>query len=137
MVNIYDVINNQYPHRLYIRTCEGEATQDEHGAWRPSGGGFRLFGPCREETNGRGNKIRTAGGEYVVFSSSVYIPQANRKRIPEGTEIAVAEEELTEEEIKAIETTEGSQELVMAGKLRIAGECLKFDLGRLHSRLWV
>lgn len=137
MVNIYDVINNQYPHRLYVRASEGEATQDEHGAWRPTPGGWKLSGPCREETNGRGNTIATAGGEFTTYSALVQIPQSYRERIPEGSEVAVADRDLTDNEIAALEDPQATQELVRTGVIRIAGKCLKYDAGRLHSRVWV
>ncbi len=137
MVRIYDVISNPYPHRLYIRESEGEATQDEHGAWRPTSGGWRLYGPCREETNGRGNTIATAGGEFTTFSALVQIPGSCNGRIPEGAEVAVGDRELTGDEIATLEDRRAVQELVRGGVIRIAGKCLKYDAGRLHSRLWV
>ena len=140
MVNIADVINNQYPHQLYMRESAAEAEQDEHGSWVPPAdkpAGWKRYGECREETNGRGSTIRTAGGEFTTFSATVQIPQAYRDRIPEGSEIAVADRELTAAEIATLDDPQACQQLIGAGVLRITGPCLKHDIGRLHSRLWV
>lgn len=137
MVNIADVINNQYPHRLYIRASQGEATQDDHGAWRESGAGWRLYGACREETNGKGSTIATGGGKFTTFSALIQIPQGATERIPEGTEVIAADVELDAATVARLDDSGMVQELVSKGTVRIAGTCLKFDLGRLHSRLWV
>lgn len=136
MVNIADVINNQYPHRLYIRASQGEATQDDHGAWCESGAGWRLYGACREETNGKGSTIATGGGKFTTFSALIQIPQGARERIPEGTEVIAADVELDAATVARLDDRVMVQE-VSKGTVRIAGTCLKFDLGRLHSRLWV
>jgi hypothetical protein len=56
------------------------------------------------------------------------------ERIPEGTEVAIADEPL---EPSALLDQESMTEAKITGKVRISGECLKFDKGRLHSRLWV
>lgn len=137
MVNIADVINNQYPHRLYYRASEGEATQDEHGAWLQSTASWKLYGACREETNGKGATIATAGGKFTTFSALIQIPQGSGARIPEGTEIIATDKELDAATIASLDDRQLVQELVNEGTVRIAGTCLKFDLGRLHSRLWV
>lgn len=137
MVNIADVINNQYPHRLYIRASQGEASQDDHGAWRESEAGWRLYGACREETNGKGSTIATGGGKFTTFSALIQIPQGAGERIPEGTEVIAADIELDAATVARLDDRGMVQELVSMGTVRIAGTCLKFDLGRLHSRLWV
>lgn len=137
MVNIANVINNQYPRRLYIRASQGEATQDDHGAWRESGAGWRLYGACREETNGKGSTIATGGGKFTTFSALIQIPQGAGERIPEGTEVIAADVELDAATVARLDDRGMVQELVNKGTVRIAGTCLKFDLGRLHSRLWV
>ena len=137
MVNIADVINNQYPHRLYYRASEGEATQDDHGAWRESEAGWKLYGACREETNGKGSTIATGGGKFTTFSALIQIPQGAGERIPEGTEVIAADKELDAATVARLDDANLVQELVNEGTVRIAGTCLKFDLGRLHSRLWV
>lgn len=137
MVNIADVINNQYPHRLYIRASQGEATQDDHGTWRESGAGWRIYSACREETNGKGSTIATGGGKFTTFSALIQIPQGAGERIPEGTEVIAADVELDAATVARLDDRDMVQELVNKGTVRIAGTCLKFDLGRLHSRLWV
>ena len=137
MVNIADIINNQYPHRLYYRTSEGEATQNDHGGWDGSPAGWELYGRCREETNGKGSTIATAGGEFTTYSALIQIPQGEGPRIPEGTEIIVADIELDDTTVAGLDDRSKVQELLNTGTVRAAGKCLKFDLGRLHSRLWV
>lgn len=127
MVNLADVINNQYPHRLYYRASEGEATQDDHGAWRESEAGWKLYGACREETNGK----------FTTFSALIQTPQGAGARIPEGTEVIATDKELDATTVARLDDAKLVQELVNEGTVRVAGTCLKFDLGRLHSRLWV
>ena len=107
---VTDVVNRQYPHYLYKRTSSGEAVQDANGSWHTSGGAWTLHSRCREETNGKGTQI------------------------PEGTEVAIADEPL---EPSVLLDQESMTEAKITGKVRISGECLKFDKGRLHSRLWV
>lgn len=135
MVNIADVVNNPYPHRLYMRASE-EATQDSHGGWTATPAAWRLYGACREETNGKGSTVAIAGGKFTTFASVVYIPQGAGDRIPEGTEIIVADWGV-ELDTATLDDQDTVKALVLSGKVRVAGTCLKFDLGRLHSRLWL
>lgn len=137
MVNISDVINRQYPHHLYRRDSGAEATQDSHGGWSGGAPTWIYCGSCREETNGKGTTIATAGGKYTTFSALILIPQGAGKRIPEGTEIIVSAEPLEVADVETLDDADKVQELVSKGTVRIAGTCLKFDAGRLHSRLWV
>ena len=115
---VTSVVNNQYPHYLYKRTTGGEAVQNANGS---------------EETNGKGTQINTASGKFVTFSSLVQIP-VGVERIPEGVEIAVTEEPL---EPSALLDQTVMEEAKISGLVRVSGECLKFDKGRLHCRLWV
>lgn len=133
MVSISSVINNQYPHFLYKRTS-GEATQNANGSWvTEESAAFELCGSCREETNGKGSKVQAANGLYREFSSLVQIP-VGVSRIPEGTEIVVTTQEVDVEDLLSEDFIEQAK---AEGIVRISGECLKFDEGRLHNRLWV
>lgn len=133
MVNISAVINNQYPHFLYKRTS-GEAEQNANGSWATEEtAAYELCGTCREETNGKGNKVQAANGVFREFSSLVQIP-VGVQRIPEGTEIVVTTVEVEAERLQGEDFVESAK---AEGIVRISGECLKFDEGRLHSRLWV
>ena len=109
---VTDVASRQYPHYLYKRTSNGEAVQ---------------------ETNGKGTQIQAANGKFVTFASLIQIPKGVQ-RIPEGMEIAVADEPLEPSQLLNQETME---EAKISGIIRISGVCLKFDKGRLHCRLWV
>ncbi len=132
MVDISEVINNQYPHYLYKRTS-GEATQNANGSWVAGSGSYSLCGACREETNGKGTKVQAANGVYREYSALVQMP-VDVDRIPEGTEIVVTTEEVDTAQLlneSFVETAKAS------GLVRLNGECLKFDQGRLHCRLWV
>ena len=111
--------------------------QDDHGAWRESEAGWKLYGACREETNGKGSTIATAGGQFTTFSALIQIPQGADTRIPEGTEIIATDKELDAATVGRLDDAKLVQELVNEGTVRAAGTCLKFDRGRLHSRLWV
>ncbi len=133
MVNIAEIINEPYPHFLYMRTS-GEASRDSHGGWTETPAAWAFFGKCRAETNGKGATVATAGGKFTTFADMIYIPQENRDRIPEGTEIIVGAHEL---DTASLDDQETVKALALTGDVRTAGTCLKFDLGRLHSRLWL
>lgn len=137
MVNVTDVINRQYPHHLYRRESAAEATQNELGGWSESEAAWRYCGTCREETNGKGATIATAGGKFTTFSALIQIPQGATERIPEGTEVIVTDTQLEAADVEQLDDRGKVQELVSKGTVRIAGTCLKYDAGRLHSRLWV
>lgn len=130
---VTDVANRQYPHYLYKRISGDEAVQDANGSWHTSGGAWAFHSRCREETNGKGTQIQAASGKFVTFASLVQVP-VGIERISEGTEIAVADEPL---EPSALLDQSSMEEAKITGAVRITGECLKFDKGRLHSRLWV
>lgn len=132
MVDISAVINNQYPHHLYKRVS-GEAVQNEQGSWVTTGAAFQYCGSCREETNGRGSKVQAANGVFREFSSLVQIP-AGAERISEGTEIVVTTTEVEPAQLLSSDFVETAK---AEGLVRISGECMKYDEGRLHNRLWV
>jgi hypothetical protein len=132
--NISDVIIRQYPHWLYKRT-DTESVQDDNGSWTDSGEPIIEFcGACREETNGKGSRIQAADGEFIEFSSLVLMP-VEVQRITEGTTIFVTEEEITDP-AQLLDSTFVEQAKA-EGIIRITGECLKFDGGRLHHRMWI
>lgn len=132
MVAIKDIINNQYPHFLYVRSSDGEAVQDANGSWQTTGATWKLHAPCREETNGKGTQIQAANGRFVTFASLIQLPTGTQ-RVGLCQEVAVADRELSPLE----QTDEALQSAEAEGVVRIKGECLKFDKGRLHCRLWV
>lgn len=132
MVAVKDIINNQYPHFLYTRNSEGEAVQDANGSWQTTGAAWELHASCREETNGKGTQIQAANGRFITFASLIQLP-AETERVGLGQEVAVADRELTPSE----QTDEALRSAEAEGVVRIIGECLKFDKGRLHCRLWV
>jgi len=132
MVAIKDIINNQYPHFLYVRTSGTEATQDANGSWHTEGAAWKLHASCREETNGKGTQIQAANGRFITFASLIQLP-AETERVGLGQEVAAADRELLPSEL----TDETLQDAQAEGVVRIIGECLKFDKGRLHCRLWV
>ncbi len=133
MVSTTAVINNQYPHFLYKRTS-GTATQDANGSWiTENEAAFTLCGSCREETAGKGNKIQAANGVFREFSTLVQIP-VGVQRIDEGTEVVVTTQEVEVTDLLDADFVETAK---ASGIVRASGECLKFDEGRLHSRLWL
>ena len=107
--------------------------QDANGSWKAFDAEWTLHSICREETNGKGTQIQAANGKFVTFASLIQIPKGVQ-RIPEGMEIAVADEPLEPSRLLNQETME---EAKISGIIRISGVCLKFDKGRLHCRLWV
>lgn len=132
MVAIQEIINHQYPHFLYVRQSDAEATQDANGSWQTTGAAWKLWASCREETNGKGTQIQAANGRFITFASLIQLP-AGTNRIAEGVEVAAAGRELTTDEL----TDDKLRTAQTEGIVRIIGECLKFDNGRLHCRLWV
>lgn len=132
MVVTKDIINRQYPHFLYVRTSGAEATQDANGSWHTDGAAWELHAVCREETNGKGTQIQAANGRFITFSSLIQLP-AGTERVGVGQQVAAADRELLPSELTD-EALQGAQD---EGVVRIIGECLKFDKGRLHCRLWV
>ena len=105
----------QYPHHLFA-VDSGESVQDENGNWVDAPGGYVYVGACREESDGRGTLV-AAGGTFHRFSSLIQLPRGSAK-VETGTSVMVSD------------NSDGSGE-------RIRGEVLKFDVGQLHSRLWV
>lgn len=132
MVAIQEIINHQYPHFLYVRQSDAEAVQDANDSWTTTGASWKLWASCREETNGKGTQIQAANGRFITFASLIQLP-AGTTRVAEGVEVAAAGRELTPDEL----TDETLQAAKAEGVVRIIGECLKFDIGRLHCRLWV
>lgn len=123
----------QYPHTLYALIAP-EATRDENGSWVTWPAEWQMIGACREETNGKGSTVTTADGNAFVFTALIQLP-VGTPRVEEGTEVAVADTKLTEEEVASL--ADNLEELRREGKVRVAGTCAKFDKGRLHCRLWV
>lgn len=135
MVSVTEVINSQYPHWLYARMAHGEAVQDEQtGRWQGEQLGWLKLCRCREETNGKGNQIQAAGGEFITFSAIVQLPKGTPVIEP-GTEVVVSDFNYQ------IEGTFDNPDVMTSaplnGSFRLKGICLKYDAGRLHSRLWV
>lgn len=132
--NIASVATIQYPHYLYKRVSV-EATQNDEGSWVDGEEAAIVFcGTCREETNGKGDKIQATNGVFREFSALVQLP-TDVQRVAEGTQVFVTSREV---ETPADLLDNGFVEQATAdGTLRIVGECLKFDSGRLHNRLWI
>lgn len=133
MVSVTDVINRQYPHWLYVRFASQAEQNEQTGQWEAQPGAWQRLCQCREETNGRGSQIQAAGGEFVTFGAVVHIP-AKGILLPLGTEVAVSDFSLY---MGNFDTPGYVEQSVASGQFRIHGFCLKFDKGRLHSRLWV
>lgn len=106
----------QYPHYLFA-TQAGESIQDENGNWVNTDTTSGLVSMCREETDGRGSEIQVADGTYHKFSALIQLPKG-APRLDVGDNLFVAND---------IDGTD----------VRIKGVVLKYDVGQLHSRLWV
>ena len=122
---------NQYYQHLYVLLCAPGTTAD-NGDYIPGRSEWVYWGCCREETNGRGQVIKTTDQEAYKFSSLVQMP-AGMPRIPEGTRIAVSDMELNTGGL----TNQVLSDLQKTGTVRLSGSCHKFDSGRLHCRMWV
>lgn len=123
----------QYPQYLYALQHAGESTQLPNGSWDNTAAAWVLKAACREETNGKGATIQTTDGETRVFASLIQLPKGTA-RIPEGTQVIVAREEVDVTQFSNTEFIESSKE---TGVVVVTGTCEKFDSGRLHCRLWI
>ena len=112
-----------YPHYLYVQIST-PSTTDERGHKHTGETKWVYWGKCREETNGRGEEIRTDDMMSYKFASLVQLP-VGTVRIKEGQTVMV-----TDALIDGI--TDINSDIV-----RITGKCAKFDPGRLHCRLWL
>ena len=127
------VTTHQYPQYLYALQT-GEAIQNPTtGGWKTAEPEWVLKGICREETNGKGHTIHTAGGNSIVFSSLIQLP-AGTERINEGTEIAVTREEIEPAQLLSPDFVKQAK---ITGLIIVKSKCLKYDFGRLHCRLWI
>lgn len=122
---------HQYYQYLFV-SRDSEAVQLPNGSWGTSGVGWELVAACREETNGKGTTIVTANGETRVFASLIQLPRGTA-RINEGTEVAVLREAVD----AAMITDDFIEASRITGLVVATGTCQKFDLGRLHCRLWI
>lgn len=123
----------QYPQYLYALQHDGESVQLPNGSWETPAAAWELKAACWEETNGKGSTIQTADGETRVFASLIQLPKGTAK-IPEGTQVIVTREEV---EVSQLANTEFVEAAKATGLVVVTGTCEKFDLGRLHCRLWI
>jgi hypothetical protein len=124
----------QYPQYMYALE-NPEATQNsDNGSWEAGASQWKPKGICREETNGKGHTVRTAGGETIAFASLIQIPKGTA-RINEGTEIIVTREKISMPE--NLLDDDFVQQSKITGLIVAAGKCMKYDFGRLHCRLWI
>lgn len=123
----------QYPQYLYALQHDGESVQLPNGSWETPAAAWELKAVCREETNGKGSTIQTADGETRVFASLIQLPKGTAK-IPEGTQVIVTREEV---EVSQLANTDFVEAAKATGLVVVTGTCEKFDLGRLHCRLWI
>lgn len=123
----------QYPQYLYALQHDGESVQLPNGSWETPAAAWELKAVCREETNGKGSTIQTADGETRVFASLIQLPKGTAK-IPEGTQVIVTREKV---DVSQLSNTEFVEAAKVTGLVVVTGTCEKFDLGRLHCRLWI
>lgn len=133
MVDISTVINNQYPHHLYVLSCNGDAEQDANGSWQDTDATAKYIGVCRDETSGRSTEENVAQATYRGFQSLIQAP-ADTEHITEGAEIVVTDEKIDTDELLNSEYVAKAKQ---SGLIRITGVVSKFDKGRLHCRIWI
>ena len=123
----------QYPQYLYALQHNGESVQLPNGSWETPAAVWELKAACREETNGKGSTIQTADGKTRVFASLIQLPKSTAK-IPEGTQVIVTREEVEVSQLANADFVEAAK---ATGLVVVTGICEKFDIGRLHCRLWI
>lgn len=109
-------IPKQYPHFLFLEEAT-ESVQDSQGNWTECEVSRKFISMCREESDGKGTEYQVAGGEYQKATSVIQCPKTCPV-VSKGAKVIVANDK---------ECTD----------VRIAGICLNFDRGQLHSRIWV
>jgi hypothetical protein len=107
----------QYPHYLCALSSEAATQNDDGDFVSESDAQYTLVSMCREETNGRGSKLEVGDGTFVVFTSLIQLPKGSAS-VEVGQKVAVFDD-------------------AAFTSLRVSGECLKFDNGQLHNRLWL
>lgn len=122
----------QYPQLLYVKSIQ-EATQLPNGSWSDETELWTLTAACREETNGRGTMINTVDGRALAFSSLIQLPKGTQK-IDEGTLIAVSNKSIDQDQMS---DPDYIAEAKKEGVIIAAGQILKCDAGRLHTRIWI
>lgn len=122
----------QYYQYLYVLNND-EAVKLPNGSWDNNAKAWELKAACREETNGKGATIQTAGRKDLVFASLIQLPKGTPK-INEGTEIVVTSEEVDTNQLLEPGFIASAK---ITGLVVVTGVCQKFDVGRLHSRMWI
>lgn len=122
----------QYYQYLYVLN-NGEAVKLSNGSWDNNARSWELKAACREETNGKGATIQTAGRKDFVFASLIQLPKGT-PRIAEGTEIVVTQEEVDTNQLLEPGFIDSAK---ITGLVVVTGFCQKFDPGRLHCRMWI
>lgn len=106
----------QYPHYLFA-IIGGSSVQDENGNWAEAEATVQFLSACREEADGRGTELQSAGGTHHHVTSLVQLPKG-APSVECGATVMVCT------------NADGTGE-------RIRGTVLRFDTGQLHSRLWL
>lgn len=127
------ITSYQYPQYLYVLRRGGNSVQRPNGSWDTPAPVWELVAACREETNGKGSTIQTADGKTRVFASLIYTPKGTA-RINEGTQIVVTREEV---DVAQLSDTNFIASAKASGFVVATGTVEKFDLGRLHCRIWI
>lgn len=128
------MVNTSFQYYQYLYALNnGETVKLPNGSWDKGAGGWELKAACREETNGKGAVIQTADRKDFVFASLIQFPKGTPK-INEGTEIVVTSEEVDTNQLLEPGFIASAK---ITGLVVVTGVCQKFDLGRLHSRMWI
>lgn len=128
------MVNTSFQYYQYLYALNnGEAVKLSNGSWDNSAKAWELKAACREETNGKGATIQTAGRKDLVFASLIQLPKGTPK-INEGTEIVVTSEEVDTNQLLEPGFIASAK---ITGLVVVTGVCQKFDVGRLHSRMWI
>lgn len=122
----------QYYQYLYVLNND-EAVKLPNGSWDNNVKAWELKAACREETNGKGATIQTADRKDLVFASLIQLPKGTPK-INEGTEIVVTSEEVDTNQLLEPGFIASAK---ITGLVVVTGVCQKFNLGRLHCRMWI
>lgn len=128
------MVNTSFQYYQYLYVLDnGEAVKLPNGSWDNGTNGWELKAACREETNGKGATIQTADRKDFVFASLIQFPKGTQ-RINEGTEIIVTQEEVDTKQLLEPGFIDSAK---ITGLVVVTGVCQKFDLGRLHCRMWI
>lgn len=127
----------QYPYFIYYQKPGAEASQDSEGNFTEAQPlQWFFFSKCRNSIskNGRKGNFRSlVDGKTYEYSYTIYAPK-NKTILPEGTQVLVYQEEITD---PSIINEQFIIEGIKTGKVRVYMPIVGFEAGQHNTRIWI